>query len=125
MSETKTLLWPPDKDIVMNVAGFEEALESSVHLRGAGTRTTRTRQISSYFSRTLQMRAIWFGSTARNCFYLRPRNSIWIWRGPSCSAETLRGSVKKRPCVKSRRFLRAGNDCGERGVLLPAGGSLG
>ncbi len=32
-SESKMLAWPPDKDIVMNVAGFEEALESSVQLR--------------------------------------------------------------------------------------------
>lgn len=32
-SESKRLAWPPDKDIVMNAAGFEEALESSLHLR--------------------------------------------------------------------------------------------
>jgi predicted nucleotidyltransferase len=32
-SESKKLAWPPDKDVVMNVAGFEEALESSLQLR--------------------------------------------------------------------------------------------
>jgi predicted nucleotidyltransferase len=31
--ESKRLAWPPDKDVVMNVAGFEEALESSLQLR--------------------------------------------------------------------------------------------
>lgn len=32
-AESKRLNWPPDKDVVMNVAGFEEALESSLRLR--------------------------------------------------------------------------------------------
>ena len=32
-SGSKRLAWPPDKDIVINVAGFEEALESSLQLR--------------------------------------------------------------------------------------------
>lgn len=32
-SEGKRLAWHPDKDVVMNVAGFEEALESSLRLK--------------------------------------------------------------------------------------------
>lgn len=32
-SENKTIAWPPRRDVVMNVAGFEEALESSVQMR--------------------------------------------------------------------------------------------
>jgi predicted nucleotidyltransferase len=32
-SDSKRLVWPPDKGVVMNVAGFEEALESSLRLR--------------------------------------------------------------------------------------------
>jgi predicted nucleotidyltransferase len=32
-SENKTVAWPPRRDVVMNIAGFEEALESSIGLR--------------------------------------------------------------------------------------------
>lgn len=32
-SEDKTIAWPPNRDFVMNVAGFEEALESAIELR--------------------------------------------------------------------------------------------
>ena len=32
-SENKTIAWSPRRDVVMNVAGFEEALESSVQMR--------------------------------------------------------------------------------------------
>lgn len=31
-SETHTIAWLPDRDVIMNVAGFEEALESSVRI---------------------------------------------------------------------------------------------
>jgi predicted nucleotidyltransferase len=32
-SENKTIAWPPQHEVVMNVTGFEEALESSVQMR--------------------------------------------------------------------------------------------
>lgn len=32
-SENKTIAWPPRRDVVMNVAGFEEALQSSAQIR--------------------------------------------------------------------------------------------
>jgi predicted nucleotidyltransferase len=32
-SETHTIAWPPRRDVIINVAGFEEALESSVRIR--------------------------------------------------------------------------------------------
>jgi predicted nucleotidyltransferase len=32
-SETRTIAWPPRRDVIMSVAGFQEALESSVQIR--------------------------------------------------------------------------------------------
>jgi predicted nucleotidyltransferase len=35
-SEAQTIAWPPRRDVIMNVAGFEEALESSVRITVEG-----------------------------------------------------------------------------------------
>lgn len=41
----KTIAWPPDKDVVMNVAGFEEALESSISLQVRNDLTIRVSSV--------------------------------------------------------------------------------
>ena len=40
-SKDKTIVWPPRGDVVMNVAGFEEALESAVQMRIEGDLVVR------------------------------------------------------------------------------------
>src|SRR4051794_22825548 len=44
-SPTGTIMWPPNGDIVMNVAGFEEALDSSVSIKLEPTLSVRVASV--------------------------------------------------------------------------------